>query len=594
MYHERRDKEDTLSIILLGAGEGGKATIYKQIQNMYNNDFEDVQSRYPYASVIHHNAVMSMYAIVSYIRKLCAQQPLIGSPRYHQDSSSNNNSNSSSSSSNTSSSGVGEDDEQDHWIELERLLNCVSQETKDCFLMFSSFDDYERRLNCTLTPELVSSIDYLWNHEPLVRFIYHHHRHEKFQLYESAEYWFEHLYRIAQTDYVPSMQDIMRLRIKTTGILESKVRDSVSGTNVSMILMGSQRNERKKWITIIRDRKIGAILFVIALSEYNQTLYENDVTNRLYESICVFSEMLNSNCLSDVPVYLFLNKCDVFTEKLRGERYSDLSQVFPNLPSDLRKDELKHKGVYLLPKSYDSCVLVNWEENASPRANRMTDTKFEIKTTLVRTRTATYASLLDWKPTSNSREGSTANRISTFSFNDLPLDVMGHMCSYLDIKDLCRVSQVNSLAYMVSGQDHIWRSLYFKKLFGSRECVQQNISNITVTEEMVGQIYEQEVLLQDHHSQIQMAKWKCFVKYTSQTYYQKNINFLLEELFQSTDRRDIKVFLTDATDAQGMRCILSKIVPTIVARNKELNETKTATVRSKRTVLSKLKKLLKR
>ncbi len=469
----------------------------------------------------------------------------------------------------------GELDELEHWIELERMIQTLSSATKQCFELFSSFDDYERRLDCTLTPEIVSSIDYLWNHEPLVRFIYQHHRHEKFQLYESAEYWFENLYRISQTDYVPSIQDIMRLRIKTTGVLESKVYDAASGTTVNMILMGSQRNERKKWMTIIRGRRIGAILFVIALSEYNQTLYENDVTNRLYESICVFSEMLNSNSLSDVPVYLFLNKCDVFTEKLRGERYSDLSQVFPNLPPDLRKDELKQRGVYLLPKSYDSCVLVNWQENtpqattvappsssssslssssssslssssspSTPRGRKVIisndASKFEIRTTLIRTRTPTYATLNDWAPTASTIRGTTLHHIS--------YDVMGLICSFLDIKDLCRVSQANSVMYMVSGQDFIWRQLYYRKLFSSRDVVsmQQNMDTFEVSEELLNQIYEQEVLAHEtvttqttqqssSLTHIRMGKWKCFVKYTSQTYYQKNINFILEELFQSTD-----------------------------------------------------------
>jgi hypothetical protein len=70
----------------------------------------------------------------------------------------------------------------------------------------------------------------------------------------------------------------------------------------------------------------------VALSEYNQVLYEDGRTNRLRESLLLFDEIVNSSYFVNVPIYLFLNKKDVFLEKIS---IWDLSGVFPYLPKDL-------------------------------------------------------------------------------------------------------------------------------------------------------------------------------------------------------------------------------------------------------------------
>ena len=46
-----------------------------------------------------------------------------------------------------------------------------------------------------------------------------------------------------------------------------------------MFDVGGQRNERKKWIHCFQG--VTAVIFCVSLAEYDQTLYEDETTNRM-------------------------------------------------------------------------------------------------------------------------------------------------------------------------------------------------------------------------------------------------------------------------------------------------------------------------
>ena len=81
-----------------------------------------------------------------------------------------------------------------------------------------------------------------------------------------------------------------------------------------MLDVGGQRNERKKWIHCFDD--VTAIIFVVAISEYNQLLFEDERTNRMVESLKLFSEITNSQYFEETSIILFLNKKDLFKIKI--------------------------------------------------------------------------------------------------------------------------------------------------------------------------------------------------------------------------------------------------------------------------------------
>jgi len=82
-----------------------------------------------------------------------------------------------------------------------------------------------------------------------------------------------------------------------------------------MVDVGGQRNERKKWMHCFEG--VTALLFVAAVSEYDQMLYEDENVKRMDESLMLFENICNSRWFRDTSVILFLNKCDLFREKLK-------------------------------------------------------------------------------------------------------------------------------------------------------------------------------------------------------------------------------------------------------------------------------------
>jgi len=135
----------------------------------------------------------------------------------------------------------------------------------------------------------------------------------KFQLPDSAQYYFERLDAIAAPGYIPTEQDILRSRVKTSGIVVNDFL--VEGNEFKMIDVGGQRNERKKWIACFEG--VTAVLFIGVLSEYDLVLSEDDSQNRMVETLTLFEEICKSPFFVKTAMILMLNKRDSFLEKIK-------------------------------------------------------------------------------------------------------------------------------------------------------------------------------------------------------------------------------------------------------------------------------------
>jgi hypothetical protein len=85
--------------------------------------------------------------------------------------------------------------------------------------------------------------------------------------------------RLAASNYVPSKEDVLRARAKTTAITET--RFTMGQLSIHMVDVGGQRSERKKWIHNFES--VTSIIFCTALSEYDQVLLEEK--NQVCDSI---------------------------------------------------------------------------------------------------------------------------------------------------------------------------------------------------------------------------------------------------------------------------------------------------------------------
>ena len=88
------------------------------------------------------------------------------------------------------------------------------------------------------------------------------------------------------------------------GVLESCFRRD--RLVVSLIDVGGQRSERNKWLSCFDNTN--SVLFVVAISEYDQTLKEDETMNRMQDSLNLFGTITSSKWLIGKPVILFLNK----------------------------------------------------------------------------------------------------------------------------------------------------------------------------------------------------------------------------------------------------------------------------------------------
>lgn len=128
--------------------------------------------------------------------------------------------------------------------------------------------------------------------------------------------------RIASPEFLPTEQDLLRCRVKTIGITETSF--NINGMKYRMFDVGGQRSERKKWIHCFEN--VTAVIFLAAISEYDQKLYEDDSVNRVHEALTLFDSICNSQWFAKTSMILFLNKKDLFEKKLTT---SPLENYFP-------------------------------------------------------------------------------------------------------------------------------------------------------------------------------------------------------------------------------------------------------------------------
>uniref|UniRef100_A0A1I7XET5 G-protein alpha subunit n=1 Tax=Heterorhabditis bacteriophora TaxID=37862 RepID=A0A1I7XET5_HETBA len=81
----------------------------------------------------------------------------------------------------------------------------------------------------------------------------------------------QHLDRMRQKDYVPTLEDILKSRVPTSGVVQFTF--FIKNYMFKVFDVGGQKSQRRKWIHIFDD--VHAVLFITSLSEYNQVLSED-------------------------------------------------------------------------------------------------------------------------------------------------------------------------------------------------------------------------------------------------------------------------------------------------------------------------------
>lgn len=167
--------------------------------------------------------------------------------------------------------------------------------------------------------ELANNISYLWNLpcvQTTIKF-----RHKRFTIPDNISYFYEQLDTIFGEHYVPTTDDIIRLRIRTTGMIENKFKmlsdNNFDEYQLSLFDTGGERNERKKWIHTFEN--VDIVIFVAALSHFCCVLWEDEKTLSMHDAIELFQEICNGKWFKRSEMILILNKNDIFRQMLYDE-----------------------------------------------------------------------------------------------------------------------------------------------------------------------------------------------------------------------------------------------------------------------------------
>ncbi|KAI9672475.1 MAG: Guanine nucleotide-binding protein alpha-2 subunit [Caeruleum heppii] len=255
-------------ILLLGSGESGKSTIVKQMKIIHQNGYTLDE--------------LALYRLTIYKNLVDCAKALIGAMRQFD-------------------------------IEPETIRNI---EFSDYIVDYQIDPDPHTPLN----PRVGEAITSLWKDASVPVVL---ERQSEFYLMDSAPYFFEEALRISAPEYIPTEADVLRARTKTTGIYET--RFTMGQLSIHMFDVGGQRSERKKWIHCFEH--VTSIIFCVALSEYDQVLLEESNQNRMMESLVLFDSVVNSRWFMRTSIILFLNKVDLFKQKLGR---SPLGNYFPD------------------------------------------------------------------------------------------------------------------------------------------------------------------------------------------------------------------------------------------------------------------------
>nr|BAB79202.1 G protein alpha subunit s class [Halocynthia roretzi] len=286
LQKDKQEYRSTHRLLLLGAGESGKSTIVKQMRILHVNGFNDEEKKHKILD-IKKNIRDAMVSVIGAMKNLTPP------------------------------------------VKLQLPDN---EPSVDYILSVSVNFKEEEDFNEGFFDKVLN----LWIDEGVQQCFQ---RSNEYQLIDCAKYFLDKVHDIRNSNYSPSNQDLLRCRVLTRGIFETKF--NVDRVKFHMFDVGGQRDERRKWIHCFNE--VTAIIFVVASSSYDMVLREDPSQNRLKEALDLFKNIWNNRWLRTISVILFLNKQDLLTEKVLAGR-SVLEHYFPDfgpyrIPHDATPDE---------------------------------------------------------------------------------------------------------------------------------------------------------------------------------------------------------------------------------------------------------------
>jgi len=269
---DQQKGQKTFKVLLLGTGDSGKSTFIKQIHLICNKEFSDLDFRTG-KRVVQDSLIMNIktlaYAFTHDERFATCEE------------------------------------------DIQSLAKFVTTETE------------------LYHPKWTEAINTLWKH-PVVLDIFSRKLELCLATDTNAKYFLDAADRILASEYTPTTDDLLHVRLKTTGVREQEFANPNEKLTVKIIDVGGQRSERRKWLNHFDN--VDLIVYFSAVDGYAMRMAEFDA-NRFDDDIRLFKSLMD---LVGTKNWLFLqNKVDLFPDVLK-KRPMNLS--FPEIPADKATD----------------------------------------------------------------------------------------------------------------------------------------------------------------------------------------------------------------------------------------------------------------
>jgi len=275
-----------LRLLLLGPGESGKSTIFKQMKIIQDRGGYNKEELVSYKMSIYYNCVSQMRIMLTVMESHNLPFSTVSA--------------------------------QEAAIKLLQLIND----------------------GIPWVPEMGPLIKILWADQSLRN---SYDLGKLFHINDTANYFFNEIERISLENYIPTEKDVLCAKIRSTGIQE--VVFTFEKLSFTLVDVGGQRSERRKWIHCFDN--VTAVLYCAAISEYDQILREDGTQNRLNEALAVFKEISNSQNFARCSIILFLNKTDLFEMKFEKVPLTVWMPSFKGSSMEDAKEFIKQQFVKL-------------------------------------------------------------------------------------------------------------------------------------------------------------------------------------------------------------------------------------------------------
>ncbi|KAF8923771.1 guanine nucleotide-binding protein subunit alpha, partial [Dissophora ornata] len=272
---ERQQKQGGIKLLILGPSETGKTTVLKQLKLLYGTKGLDSE-RQTYRRVVHLNVMKAIQGLVEGLQR-----------------------------SNIPLENLGNLEHLEFMTRLEPTLKRYSVSSIGPTNPAIARKITDAKAETDMFMEMVPAIKALWA-DGGIQTIYS--TSTEINIQDSAKYFLDAIDRIATSEYTPTDDDILQARVRTLAVSEH-IFDIDNVT----------------YRPYFDD--VNAIIFMAALSAYDQPCEDEPELNRLQECLILFNQIANHKLFTLTSMILFLNKIDIFQRKL--DSGSLVSKHFP-------------------------------------------------------------------------------------------------------------------------------------------------------------------------------------------------------------------------------------------------------------------------